>query len=137
MTNLYCGAAVLAILVSLAACSKTTTTEPAPTPSPPGIFLISTDDGTFSPPQITVSHGDTIVWFNGTQNVHTVTTGACAPCVPDGAWDSDSLLTAETFLLVFAPGFDPTGTITFVDTTGTFAYYCAIHGVTGSITVTP
>ena len=139
MNKLQRAVAVLAILVSVAACAKKSPTEPTPTPPPPSLFLITADDGFFSPSQLTVSHGDTVTWFNSDLNFnpHKVASGACGPCVTDGVWSSDSLTFGETFTLVFGAGTDPTGVITFIDTTGTFPYFCTLHGVTGSITVNP
>lgn len=77
----------------------------------------------FSPRGLTISEGDTVVWTNKGNMIHTSTSGT--NCDPDGTWDSGSLSPGESFSYVFS-------------TEGTFDYLCIPHcevGMTGSIKV--
>ena len=72
-----------------------------------------------------INTGDTIdwVWSSG---FHSTTSGTCtSSCTPDGLWDSGDHSTPFTFSRVFS-------------STGTFHYYCTVHGTSmqGTIIVT-
>ncbi len=72
---------------------------------------VAIGDNTFTPKEISVPVGATVVWTNGGQRPHTVT-------ADDGAFKSDTLNNGGTFEQHF-------------DTPGTFAYYCEFHGGPG------
>lgn len=77
----------------------------------------------FSPESLTISEGDTVVWTNNGNMVHTSTSGTA--CDPDGSWDSGELIPGESFSYVFSAE-------------GVFEYFCIPHcdlGMTGRITV--
>ena len=61
----------------------------------------------FSPAQITVNKGDTVVWTNNDTAPHTVTGD-------NGGPDSPTLQNGATYSYTF-------------NTAGTFPYYCSIH----------
>jgi plastocyanin len=62
---------------------------------------------------VTISVGDTVEWINGGDKGHTVTSGAVGN--PDGLWDSGVLIGGASFSQTFT-------------TSGTFQYFCKIHG---------
>src|SRR5262245_30301624 len=119
--------ALLASSLALAAaCNGYSTAEPSPTPSP-------TPDGpstavaipmnaeflgnqAFTPDQVTVNAGTTVVWTNTDSTAHTSTA--------DGnAWNSGIVSPGGRF------------TVTF-QTAGTFPYHCTIHpGMVGTVVV--
>ncbi len=74
-------------------------------------------DGTaFSPADITVKRGDTVIWTNDDPFPHTVT-------ARDGAFDSKAIAAGKSWRYVARKP-------------GTFAYYCALHPtMTGMLTV--
>jgi plastocyanin len=76
---------------------------------------------TFTPSNLTVTSGTTVTWdfLSGTHNV----TSGTAPTA-DGAYTSGTPQTSGTFTHQF-------------NTTGTFHYFCSVHGtmMTGTITV--
>jgi plastocyanin len=82
---------------------------------------VSAEDFQFTPQDLTISVGDTVVWTNTGQMLHTVTAS-------DSSWDSGNLDPGKTFSRTF-------------DTAGTFTYYCRFHGspqgtgMAGTITV--
>ena len=77
---------------------------------------VKIDNFTFSPQQITVKAGTTVVWINGDDIPHTVTSSK-------QAFKSKVLDTDEKFSFTFA-------------TPGTFEYFCALHPhMTGTIVV--
>jgi len=77
---------------------------------------VKIDNFTFSPQQITVKAGATVVWTNGDDIPHTVTSTG-------GAFRSKALDTEDKFSFTFT-------------TLGTFAYFCSLHPhMTGSIVV--
>jgi len=70
----------------------------------------------FSPPNVTVTVGDTVTWSNSDATAHTAT-------ADDGSFDTGTI------------GANGTGTATF-STAGSFPYHCKIHSsMTGTITV--
>lgn len=88
---------------------------PAATPSPkptqplaPAVHAVEIRDFSFSPSNITLKKGDTIVWTNKDAAPHTVTWDG------GGQNSSGTLKSGETFSFVF------TGP-------GTFNYHCAFH----------
>jgi plastocyanin len=62
---------------------------------------------------VTISVGDTVKWTNGGDKGHTVTSGAVGN--PDGLWDSGVLIGGASSSQTFT-------------TSGTFQYFCTIHG---------
>lgn len=94
--------------------------EPINTPLPPvsGATVDITIQGfAFSPADITIKAGTTVVWTNQDSASHTVVDD-------DGGWKSGGLAKGDTFSRVF-------------DTPGTFTFYCGIHPtMKGTITVT-
>jgi plastocyanin len=100
------------------------TPVPTPTPTPAAatvtITILGINGGmSFSPSQATVRAGDIVRWHNGDVVSHTATqTG--------GGFDTG----------LVGPG-NTSAPIT-VSTTGTFAYFCAVHpSMVGSLKVTP
>lgn len=82
-------------------------------------------DFAFSPADITISEGTTVMWSNGSASVHTSTSGT--DCSNDGIWDSGNISPSETYTMTFDS-----------DSEGFYPYFCIPHcatGMTGSITV--
>ncbi|HTE85049.1 MAG TPA: cupredoxin domain-containing protein [Dehalococcoidia bacterium] len=71
------------------------------------IVAIETGDNYFSPLQITVSAGDTVVWTNIGADSHTITSG-------DGSWGTDDIEPGATYSYTFTQP-------------GTYPYVCLIH----------
>jgi plastocyanin len=134
-------AALLGLLVATA-CTKRRDPPTAPGPPPPSgstMTIRMLNGNVFVPRDTAVAHGDTVLWINASGMVHTSTSGPCAPCAPDGLWDSGNVGPAAEFRVVFGPGADQAG-IVHVDSSGLFPYYCIPHrfqNMAGSITVTP
>jgi len=108
-----------------------TTPRPTPTPPPggtqvvaassdPGTQFIDTVSGTSTS---TITVGTTIFWIS-ISGIHSTTSGPCPPCTGDGLWDSGEAF--ETFEYTFTQ-------------TGTFPYFCTVHGaaMTGTVIVNP
>jgi plastocyanin len=77
---------------------------------------VKIDNFTFNPQQITVKAGTTVVWINGDDIPHTVTSKTAI-------FKTKALDTDDKFSFTFA-------------TPGTYAYFCALHPhMTGSIVV--
>ncbi len=77
----------------------------------------------YSPQNVTVSAGTTVIWTSLDDDPHTVTHGA--PTAPGNAFASALLNNGESFPFRFAAP-------------GSFPYFCAIHvDMRGTITVTP
>jgi glucose/arabinose dehydrogenase/plastocyanin len=77
----------------------------------------------FSPKDVTVNVGDTVVWTQFDAVNHTVTSGTA--CSSDGTFNSGFLSSGQTFSYTFA-------------TAGSFPYFCIPHclsGMVGSVTV--
>ena len=76
----------------------------------------------FSPNELTIPVGTTVVWTNQDNVGHTVTAGSPTSPNPD-LFDSGSLSSGDTFSFTF-------------EEAGTFNYYCTIHpAMTATITV--
>lgn len=93
----------------------TTTTAPptTTTTAPPTTHNVSIGDKFFAPTAVTITVGDTVKWTNGGKKGHTVTSGIVGN--PDGLWDSGVLIGGASFSRTFT-------------TSGTFQYFCSIHG---------
>ena len=116
--------------LSLMGCSADSENPAKPPTSSATKNIVQVGNNFFSPKNLTIARGDTVVWFNAGSAGHTSTSGT--GCAPDGLWDSGSLGGGESFAVVF----DATG----VDTTGTIPYYCIPHcgvGMVGSVTINP
>jgi LysM repeat protein len=96
------------------------------TPSASTTVGVSLKNTAFNPSTITIHVGTTVVWTNNETNgvQHTVTSGS--PGAPTGTFDSGTLNPGQTFQFTF-------------NSTGTFPYYCRIHGeaMTGTVIVVP
>src|SRR5688572_15715121 len=71
----------------------------------------------FSPNNVTIQQGDTVIWVQRGSNHDTVS--------EDGLWSSGILASGRTFSFTF-------------DTPGSYGYFCSPHrsqGMTGTITV--
>ena len=97
----------------------------------PGRKVVQMKDNFFSPKDITISRGDTILWWNAGSAEHTTTSRT--PGNLDGLWNSGSpsstwLKPGQSFQRVFN------------DTTGTFDYFYIPHAALqmfGTVTVDP
>jgi len=95
--------ALLGAATGLASCGSSTT-------SPSGQTIVQVKDNFFSPSSVTISVGQTVEWqWAGTTNSHNVTW-----VVTSGAGNS-ATQSSGTYSRTF-------------DTTGTYDYYCSIHG---------
>ncbi len=74
----------------------------------------------FNPASLTVSKGTQVKWTNQDPFNHTVTSGTVGS--PDGIFDSGNVGSGGTFTFTF-------------NTSGTFKYYCRIHGAAMTATV--
>lgn len=75
----------------------------------------------FSPADLTIATGDTVMWRNDDTMDHTSTSGSGG--VPDGLWDSGNMAPGDTFSFTFTSA-------------GMFDYYCEYHSnMIGRITV--
>jgi plastocyanin len=93
-------------------------------PARSATFTVQEQDFVFSPPNQTVSVGDTITWNNVGAIVHTTTSGTSG--TPDGLWDSGTMNPGASF------------SFTFNVPAATYPYYCTFHytiGMVGSVTV--
>ena len=70
---------------------------------------------TFSPANLTITHGTAVTWMNGDAITHTVTSATGSTDV----FDSNNVPGGTTFVHTFA-------------TAGTYEYYCKIHGLNGA-----
>jgi len=78
----------------------------------------------YDPPQMVVTTGDTITWYNDDRESHTVTSGESSGRFgwmdnkslgkPDGIFDSERFLPGESWSYKF-------------EESGTFSYFCTIH----------
>ena len=102
--TLALGAMVLPIAIAIAAPVRADETQ------------VKIDNFTFNPQQFTVKAGATVVWTNGDDIPHTVTSKTMA-------FRSKALDTDDKFSFTFA-------------TPGSFPYFCALHPhMTGTIVV--
>ena len=104
------------------------TPVPMPTPPTSGQVLVVMHNIAFNSAMITIHVGQTVVWRNDDTVPHTTTSGTCpnGVCSPMPGWDSGTLNPGQSFSHQFTA-------------TGTFPYYCRIHGVMmqGTIVVMP
>ncbi len=109
----------LAAILSIAACSGTSTSAPtnAPSAAPEAnAEAIAIAGRRFSPATIDVAVGTTVTWTNNDAVPHTVT-------ADDAAFASDTLSSGTQFSHTF-------------DVAGTFTYHCSIHStMIGTVTV--
>ena len=87
------------------------------------LYTVEIIDNSFSPENLTISEGDTVIWINKGSMIHTTTSGT--DCEPDEGWNSGNLSPEESFSFIFT-------------SQGTFDYFCIPHcemGMTGSVTV--
>lgn len=84
---------------------------PAPAPATAGAASVAIGDNTFTPKEISIPVGGTVVWTHSGQRPHTVT-------ADDNAFNSDRLESGGTFKQTF-------------DKAGTYPYYCEFHGGPG------
>ena len=119
------------VVVTPPAATPTSGGLPTATPTPPptggathivnvgpgNIFM----DSSNSTGTTTIRTGDRVQWNFMDTIPHTTTSGNC--CTPNGLWDS-GLQTSGSFAKQFS-------------TTGTFPYYCTVHGamMTGTVVV--
>ncbi len=101
---------------------------PMVTPAPTGAGMVVMRNLAFNPAMITIHVGQTVMWRNDDGVQHTATSGSCSNgvCTPLPGWDSGILNPGQSFSQQFT-------------TTGTFPYYCRIHGamMQGTIVVVP
>ena len=104
------------------------TPSPMSTPPSTGQVMVAMRNIAFNPATITIHAGQTVVWQNDDTASHTTTSGSCPGGVraPMPGWDSGTLNPGQSYSHTFA-------------TTGTFSYYCQIHGamMQGTIVVMP
>jgi plastocyanin len=81
---------------------------------------VSMVDFAFSPDSIQVNVGDSVVWTNTGNYIHTSTSGVNG--VWDSLWDSGNLAHGATFVREFA-------------TDGTFHYFCRHHAIMTGVVV--
>jgi plastocyanin len=109
--------AVLATIASLFAYTKSASATTIDVTVGPNGDLV------FSPSSVTIHPGDTVRWTWGS-SAHSSTSGV--PGAPDGIWDSGILNDGATYSHTF-------------NSTGTFPYYCIVHGgccgMVGTVTV--
>lgn len=136
--------AVLLLLLALllAGCSGSTTPSEVPAPSTtateeipptgprePVTWEVIVDDNTFSPSELTIKVGDTVVWRSEGDAPHTVT-------ADNGSFDSHPDCTPPLGPLVNpCMGNGDSFSVTF-DAVGEVPYHCKVHGPqTGTIAV--
>ncbi len=104
---------VLSVLL-LSACAQQTVQPTAPTSG--NVFQISIKDFAFSPSDITIKVGDTVVWTNNDAVSHTVEAN-------DGSFKSNELFKGSKFQFTFTKS-------------GSYPYKCGIHpSMKGSVKV--
>ena len=82
----------------------------------PATVSVTIDNFSFTPKEITVAKGTTVIWTNHDDVPHTVVS-------PDKAFRSKALDTDEQFSFTFSDA-------------GTFGYFCSVHPMmTGKVTV--
>lgn len=115
---------ILGLFIMAAGCSSNKTdygTNTGGGGNPPAnqVFMSGTS---FSPASLSVSKGTTVKWTNQDPFDHTVTSGTVGS--PSGVFDSGNVGSGGTYTFTF-------------NTSGTFKYYCRIHGaaMTGTVVV--
>lgn len=115
---------VLTSLLVFAACSPApAAANPTPAEGAPAASTVEValKDFRFSPADITIKAGTTVVWTNQDSTAHTVTSGTRA--APTDLFDSGDVASGDTFSFTFT-------------TPGVYAYHCTPHqGMDGTITV--
>jgi len=94
----------LLCFIAFFACSKGSSTNNTPAPSPNGVSIVNMS---FSPGTITVSVGTTVKWNNNDNMTHTVT-------ADDNSFDSGNIGAGSNFSRTFSVA-------------GTYPYHCTIH----------
>ncbi len=90
--------------------------------NPPPTNEILLQNTSYNPSTKTINKGTKLTWLNKDSFAHTVTSGY--PGNPDGVFDSGNMGSGASFSYTF-------------NSSGTFKYYCRIHGsiMTGTIIV--
>jgi plastocyanin len=126
VTVLSLSVALAATAFNLSGCGEDETSPTAPKGSTTRKVVL-TQDNFFSPKNVSIAQGDTIVWFNSGSMVHTATSGSNG--VMNGVWNSGNIGSGGSFTRVFN------------DSVGVYNYYCIPHwssfGMVGTVTVTP
>lgn len=104
---------VVSLIVVIVGCSKSDNSVSANSGGSPGANEVWMQGMAFNPATKTISSGTTITWTNKDNTTHTATSGV--PNSPDGLFSSGNLNNGGTFSFKFS-------------NTGTFKYYCLIHG---------
>jgi plastocyanin len=102
--------AILALLVGLLACSAG-----AEAARKPVTYTVTIDGARFSPADLTVAAGDTVLWVNKDLLAHTATS-------KNGVFDSKVVQPGKSWRFV-------------AKRKGTFAYTCVFHPMNGTLTV--
>lgn len=96
-------------IAALALCSGV----PATAFAQDGASSVSVQDELFAPPRAEILAGDTLTWTHDGAEQHTIT-------ADDGSFDSGIINPGDTFAFTFG-------------VSGSFPYYCQIHGAPGGI----
>jgi plastocyanin len=99
------------------------------TSAPPSGFVVTAQDFLFTPANLTIGQGDTVIWTN-IGGIHTTTSGTvpAGSGSPDGLWDGSLPASGASFSMTFS-NYAPR----------TYSYYCTFHAslsMIGSLTVT-
>jgi plastocyanin len=79
-------------------------------------FVVKMINYQFEPSSLTIDPGDTVVWINTTDMIHTSTSGT--NCTANGNWNSGNVEASKQFSYVFS-------------SKGSFPYFCLPHCVSG------
>ena len=110
------GAAVVASLFALAACSDTSAPGGDCSGQGAAVEIVATGASTFSPASATIEAGQSVCWENDGTETHTVTSDA-------GSLFDVNLGVNSVFIRTF-------------EAAGSFPYHCELHeGMVGTITV--
>ena len=104
-----------ALVVLLAICSFRREAEAAAPPPKPVTHAVTIDAASFSPAELTVRAGDTVVWVNKDILAHTAT-------AKDGSFDSKVIQPGKSWRFV-------------IKRKGDVAYTCAFHPMNATLTV--
>ena len=122
---------VFPILLYVAGCGGSSSSPNSSSGGGPTVHPVyMTQEKKFSPADLTIKRGDTVVWTNLMAGEHTTTSGTYPSA--DGLWDSGLIVLNETYSVVF----DSAG----VDIVGTIIYFCQRHGdrgMIGTVTIQP
>ena len=112
-------AGLTASLVLAAGCAgKKSAAAPPNAPATAPTVQVSIDNFSFTPAELTIRAGDTVMWVNHDDVPHTVVSRK-----PDKTLRSDALDTDETYKHTFAA-------------VGTYEYFCSVHPhMTGKVIV--